>query len=133
MKKKYKIPDLSRAEFDILSVLWKKSPLSVREVHDLLQGTQNWAYTTTKTMMDRMAQKDLLERQEFHRIYLYKPLISRVQGLVKWVTFFTERVLETDYNTTVSMFAKSKNLSTSEIDELRALIERQHEKGERDD
>ena len=44
--------DLSRAEFDILRILWKKGRLSIREVHDSLKDTYNWAYSTTKTMMD---------------------------------------------------------------------------------
>ena len=55
----------------------------VREVHDDLQNTHGWAYTTTKTMMDRMASKALLKREEFHGIYLYRPLI------VKAVVFST--------------------------------------------
>ena len=40
-----------------------------------------------------MVKKGLLTRKEFHRVFLYKPLITRPQGLVKWVEFFADRVL----------------------------------------
>jgi predicted transcriptional regulator len=115
-------PDLSRPEFDILRVLWKKGRLSIREVHDTLQETYNWAYSTTKTMMDRMVKKKLLTREEFHRVFLYKPLISRPQGLVKWVEFVADRVLEMDQGAVVSLFARNKVLTKEEIDELTQLL-----------
>lgn len=116
------IPDLSRAEFDILRVLWKNEKLSIREVHDALEKTYNWAYSTTKTMMDRMVKKQLLAREEFHHVFLYRPLISRPQGLTKWVEFVADRVLEMDQGAVVSLFARNKVLSPEEIEELTQLL-----------
>jgi predicted transcriptional regulator len=127
--KSKKIPELSRAEYDILSVLWKGDRMTVREVHDQLYATTGWAYSTTKTMMDRMVKKELLQRQPFHGIYLYHALVSRPAGLVRMVQFFADRVLEMDYSAVVSMFARNKTLSSSEVDELLRLLENEEEKG----
>lgn len=121
------LPELSRAEYDILRVIWKEGRQTVREVHDKLQKTNGWAYTTTKTMMDRMVQKELLERTDFHGIFLYKALISRPAGLAKMVQFFAERVLETDAAQVVSMFASSQTLSPQEIKELEELLDENSE------
>jgi predicted transcriptional regulator len=115
-------PELTKAEYDILRILWKHDRQTVREVHDKLQATHDWAYTTTKTMMDRMVSKNLVERETFHGIYLYKPLISRPMGLVKLVQFFADRVLEMDSVDVVSLFAKSKAISPKEIKELEKLL-----------
>jgi len=117
------LPELTKPEYAILRVLWKKGKQSVREVHDLLKHRQGWALTTTRTVMDRMAKKDLLDKRDYHGLYLYKPLISRPKGLAKIVKFFAERVLETDTNTVVSMFTNNKDISEEEIDELRKLLE----------
>jgi BlaI family penicillinase repressor len=116
------IPDLSRAEYDILNIIWPKGRLSIREVHDELQSTYQWAYSTTKTMMDRMVQKGLLQREEFHRVFLYKPLITKPQGLARWVQFFADRVLGMDYSSVVSLFANNNSLTENEIDELKELL-----------
>ncbi len=121
--KKNDTPDLSRAEYDILRILWKEEQLSVREVHDALQSTYKWAYSTTKTMMDRMAKKNLLKREEFHHIFLYKPLITRPQGLMKWIEFFADRVLEMDRASAVALFARTKAITPDEIEELSDLLE----------
>ncbi len=115
------LPNLSKAEYDILRTLWKGGRKTVREVHDQIQSTTGWAYTTTKTMMDRMVKKELLVREEFHGVFLYHPLVSRPAGLAKMVQFFADRVLETDASTVVSMFAGG-TLSDEEIQELQDLL-----------
>jgi len=123
------LPDLSRAEFDIMRVLWRAGRLSVREVHDQVRETYDWAYSTTKTMMDRMVKKGLLSRESFHGIYLYQPMISRPAGLAKMVRFFADRVLEMDTGSVVSLFARSKALSPEEIKELSRLLKEEKKKG----
>ncbi len=125
MKSKETLPDLTKAEFDILRILWKSGRLNVREVHDQLIENYNWAYSTTKTMMDRMVKKGLLRREEFHGVYLYKPLLSRPKGFARFIQFFADRVLELDYGSVVSLFSRSKALSPEEIEELRLLLERE--------
>lgn len=127
-----RLPDLSRAEYDILNVLWKTGRQSVREVHDAIVSTTNWAYSTTKTVMDRMIKKKLLKRESFHGVYLYTPLISRPAGLAKMVHYFADRVLETDYASVVALFGKSQALPPEEIDELARLLD-DMQKGERHD
>ena len=122
MPHKKDLPELSKAEYDILRVLWKKGRLTVREVHDELLETYGWAYTTTKTMMDRMVAKELLSRAEFHGIYLYEPLITRPIGLARMVEFFANRVLEMDTGAVVSLFARSKAITPEEMRELDNLL-----------
>lgn len=122
-KRKENLPELSKSEYDILRVLWKRGRLTVREVHDDLLPSSGWAYTTTKTMMDRMAKKGLLERKEFHGIFLYEPRITRPVGLARLVQFFADRVLETDTQSVVAMFAQSGAITQDEIDELEKLLD----------
>jgi BlaI family penicillinase repressor len=122
MADKKELPDISKAEYDILRILWKSGAQSVRELHEKIQASNQWAYTTTKTMMDRMAQKGLLARQQFHGIFLYQAQISRPAGLAKFIQFFADRVLETDAMQVVNMFAASNSLSPEEIEELEKLL-----------
>ena len=117
MSKKNDLIDLSRDEYDILRALWKNGKMTVREVHDQVQSAYGWAYTTTKTMMDRMATKGLLRRESFHGIFLYKPLISRPAGLARMIEFFADRVLEMHGGAVVSVFARSKGISPGQIDD----------------
>lgn len=123
MKKKQDFPELTRPEFNILQILWNEGRLSVRELHDQINNITGWAYSTTKTMMDRMVDKDLLKREKFHGLFLYSHNISRPVGLVKMIRYFADHVLNTDISSVVSLFVKDKSISPDEIEELKRLLE----------
>lgn len=112
--------DVSKAELTVLKVLWKQQPLSVREVHDHLNS--NWAYTTTKTVMDRMAAKGLLERSTSHGVNIYTPLVSRAEGMVQWVRFFADQVLDMGYDEVLNLFDRKQEYSNEELEELAELL-----------
>ncbi len=118
-----KTPDLSRSELAVLKVLWREGELSAREIHEGLADALEWAYSTTRTTVDRMAAKGLLAKRSFHGIYLYEARISRPAGLAGVVRDLAERVLETDYAPVVSLFAEANDLSAEEVDELERLLE----------
>jgi predicted transcriptional regulator len=128
MNSKESLPDLTKTEFDILRILWKSGRLNVREVHTQMIENYTWAYSTTKTMMDRMVKKGLLSREQFHGVYLYKPLISRPKGFARLISFFSERVLELDHSAIVSLFSRSKALTPEEIKELSQLLNEKKDK-----
>lgn len=58
------------AEIDILAVLWRLGPSTVREVHDAL-GKES-GYTTTLKQMQLMAGKGMLARSERFRSHVYE-------------------------------------------------------------
>ena len=122
MTKNPPMPDLTKAEFNILRIIWKNGKLSVREVHDQITAAHDWAYSTTKTMMDRMVRKQLLAREKFHGVFLYRPLISRPTGFTRIVQFFADHVLELDYGEVVALFSRSKVLKAEEVRELEKLL-----------
>ena len=118
--KKSDLPELSKAEFSLLHVLWKKQPLSVREIHERLNN--EWAYTTTKTVLDRLVVKQVLQREVCHGVNIYRPLVGRAAGMVHWVRFIADKVFELEPIEVVNLFAKRKIYSEAEIAELRELL-----------
>jgi BlaI family penicillinase repressor len=118
-----KLPELTKAEYDIMRILWKEGERSVREVYERVRETQGWALTTVRTMMDRMTNKGLLKKQNYHGVFIFKPLISRPEGMTQMVRFFADRILETDASAVVAMFSNTKGLTGEEINELKKLLE----------
>lgn len=72
------------AELEILQVLWRQGPSTVRQVNDVLNRTRRIGYTTTLKMMQLMTDKHMLGRNEEKRSHLYTPLIreSDTQNLL---------------------------------------------------
>lgn len=124
------IQDLTRPELEVMKGLWSGGGrMSAREIHDQAGEKNGWAYSTTRTTIERMVKKGLLAKKTFHGIYLYSTDVTRVQGLASLVKDFADRVLEMDYAPVVSLFTQGGKLSAEEIDELSRLLEEDEEGG----
>ncbi|MCH9650561.1 MAG: BlaI/MecI/CopY family transcriptional regulator [Deltaproteobacteria bacterium] len=115
-------PELAPSELAVMKSLWKSGRSSVREVHEAISQRQGWAYSTTKTVMDRMVKKQFLRRDNFHGVFLYQPLLSKAQGLARLVRDFAERIVELDPAPVVALFSRSEALTEKEIEELSQLL-----------
>lgn len=63
-------PRPTDAELAALRVLWRRGPSTVRQVHEDLGGSVG--YTTTLKLMQIMAEKALVERDESERSHVYR-------------------------------------------------------------
>ncbi len=68
---------LGDLEADVMSVVWEKGRASVQDVQDALAPSRSLAYTTVMTVMSRLAEKGVLEREKEGRAYLYRPAASQ--------------------------------------------------------
>ena len=67
----------TRAEQEILQVLWKLGPSTVRSIHDRLSVTRGIGYTTVLKTMQLMVEKGILTRQTDRRPHIYETANSR--------------------------------------------------------
>jgi len=83
-------PMPTAAEADILAVLWRLGPATVREVHDALE--KDCGYNTTLTQMRLMTDKGLLVRSERFRSHVYEPAVSKHQMQTRIAADLLKRV-----------------------------------------
>jgi predicted transcriptional regulator len=69
-------PKPSDSEMEVLQLLWKNGPMTVRSVHEELNKRKDVGYTTTLKVMQRMNEKKLLKRETNERTHLYEAVIS---------------------------------------------------------
>lgn len=106
---------------DVLQILWTNGPSTVRFVHDML-NTQKEAvqYTSTLKLMQVMAEKGMLARDESSMKHIYRPLLEEEKTKGQLLG----RFLDSMYNGSVSnlVLALLDNEKTSEK-ELQLLKE----------
>jgi BlaI family transcriptional regulator, penicillinase repressor len=118
-----RLPRLAPAELDVMKALWQAEPQSAREIHDRVRRATGWAYSTTRTVVERMVEKGLVAKTDSHGLHLYAPSISRATGLARLVRDFAEQVLELKRAPVAALFAESEALTPEELADLRALLE----------
>ena len=65
-------PRPTDAELEILTVLWSRGPSTVRDVHEITAKSRPTQYTTVLKLMQIMAEKGLLRRDEERRAHVYE-------------------------------------------------------------
>ncbi|HLH07198.1 MAG TPA: BlaI/MecI/CopY family transcriptional regulator [Terriglobales bacterium] len=74
------ILDLAPLELDCMNALWRLGQATVRDVHAAVASTRPRAYTTIMTILDRLAQKGVVERQKSGRAWVYRAQLSADQA-----------------------------------------------------
>jgi predicted transcriptional regulator len=77
---RHSILDLAPLELDCLNVLWPLGEATVRDVQQALRPTRPRAYTTIMTILDRLAQKGVVQRQKSGRAWLYRANLSAAEA-----------------------------------------------------
>ena len=69
---------LSEAERDALRALWELGPSQVRDVMAWIgERGRQWAYTTTKTILDRLEAKAYVRRDRTEAAHVYHAVVTR--------------------------------------------------------
>src|SRR5881394_269718 len=80
------------AELDILAVLWRLGPSTVREVHEAL--AKDSGYTTTLKQMQLMTEKGLVVRSERFKSHVYEAGVPKEQTQAQMAADLLTRAFE---------------------------------------
>lgn len=124
MAKKSKLP--TDAELEILKVLWDLGPSTVRSVFQALED-RGTGYTTVLKLMQIMAEKGILSRDESVRPQIYRPARSQRQTQKQLVSDVLDRVFGGSPGKLVMQALAAKRSTPGELQEIRDLLDRLEE------
>jgi BlaI family penicillinase repressor len=118
--KREALPLPSAAEIDILAVLWRLGPATVREVHEALG--KDIGYTTTLKQMQLMTEKGLLLRRERFRSHVYEPGIPKEQTQTQIAADLMKRAFDGSAQSLVLGALSAKPASSEELAGIRKML-----------
>jgi predicted transcriptional regulator len=116
------LPRPTDAELAILRVLWEHGPATVRHVHEALADTRETGYTTTLKLMQIMADKGLVTRDESARTHIYAARVSQEQTQRQLVDDLVRRAFGGSAAELVLRALSTHKTSDEELREIRKLI-----------
>jgi predicted transcriptional regulator len=115
---------LGELEAAVMSVVWKHSPATAREVCDRMTGRWERAYTTIMTTMDRLHRKGVLRRQKDGLAWRYQPVLSASEFDKAVADSLAGRILSANQDTALNAFVDAAaSIDESLLHRLRQLIE----------
>ena len=70
------LPQISEAEYEVMRIVWKYTPINTNEVTDKLTKTTEWSPKTIHTLLKRLVNKGALTYEKEGRIFVYTPLVQ---------------------------------------------------------
>ncbi len=120
-------PRISEAEWQVMRVLWARSPATAGEVIAALKGVCDWSDKTVRTLLTRLVAKKALAYRQSGRAYLYYPLVDEKQCVRAESRSFLQRVYGGALVPMLAAFIEDVDLSPEQIADLKRLLD---EKGE---
>lgn len=119
---KNKKPEPTKSELEILQVLWEFGPSTVRFVNDKLNEQREVNYTSTLKLMQIMAEKNLLLRDESNMKHIYKPAEEEIKTKSHLLDRFVKTLYKGSPSKLVMQLIGSEETSKEELDELRKIL-----------
>lgn len=111
------------AELQILSVLWRKGPSTVRDVHEALAVVQDTGYTTVLKLMQIMAQKGFVERDETNRSHVYRAAMTEEQAQRGLLGQLMDKAFSGSAAQLVMRALSMQPTNSGDLDEIRAMLD----------
>ena len=125
MKRNHPVPPRpTQAELEILRVLWQRGPSSVREVQQTLSETRLMGYTTVLKLLQIMARKRLVARDERERTHVYRAALAQEQTQLQLVTDLLERAFDGSASQLILQALAARRASPDEMDEIRKVLDK---------
>jgi len=119
----------TRTELEILKVLWAHGPSTVRFVNDSLNAsTREVQYTSTLKLMQIMAEKGLVSRDESQMKHVYKAAVeeSKTKGLL--LNRFVDSLYNGSASSLLMQLLGNKKTSKKEMEAIRELLKNMDKK-----
>jgi predicted transcriptional regulator len=110
------------AELEILRVLWRGGPATVREVHEALDRSPSIGYTTVLKLLQIMIEKGLVRRDETERTHVYAAHLGEREAQQTLVDELLEKAFGGSASQLVMRALAAKPASPEELKEIRQLL-----------
>ena len=117
-------PRPTQTELEILRVLWLRGPSSVREVQQTMSETRVTGYTTVLKLLQIMARKGLVARDERERTHVYRAALAQEQTQRQLVNDLLDRAFNGSATQLILQALAAKRTSPGEMDEIRKMLDK---------
>jgi len=110
-------------ELTILRILWDNGPSTVRDVNEAMNEDENTGYTTTLKLMQIMAEKGLVLRDDSRFKHVYRPALTEEKAQKQLVGDLLDRAFSGSAEKLVMRALSAKKVSAKELASIRKMID----------
>jgi len=113
----------TKTEMDVLQILWKHGPSTVRFVHDKLNEQKDAViYTSTLKLMQVMKEKGMLDRDETNMKHIYNARLEEGKVKVNMLGRFVDSMYNGSASNLMVALLGSDKTSDKELQKIKELL-----------
>lgn len=116
-------PAPTNAELEILRLLWRDGPLTVRDVHETIKRRRDVRYTTVLKTLQVMTEKGLVTRDDSERSHVYAAAVPESTVKKRLVADLVDRAFDGSAASLAMQALSTRRASPEEIREIRKLLD----------
>jgi len=109
-------------ELTILRILWDNGPSTVRQVNEAMSQDEDTGYTTTLKLMQIMAEKGLLLRDDSQFKHVYRPVLTEEKAQKQLVGDLLDRAFSGSAEKLVMRALSAKKVSAKELASIKKML-----------
>jgi BlaI family penicillinase repressor len=121
-------PKISSSEWDVMNVLWAKSPRTAAEIFAALPAGHGWHQKTVNTFLARLAAKGVARVTKDGNVNVYAARLRQEECVTREGRGFLERVFRGAAGPMLLHFCEQADLTAEEIRELEKLLKKKKAK-----
>jgi predicted transcriptional regulator len=114
--------ELTKAEEQVMQYIWKLEKAYLKDVVEQFPEPKP-AYTTISTVIRVLVKKGFVSYNTYNKVHEYYPSISKDVYFKKYLKGIVKNFFNGSASNFASFFTENENLSLSELEKLRRLIE----------
>jgi predicted transcriptional regulator len=118
-----RLPQPTPAELEILQVLWRQGPCTVRDVHEALRAQHPVGYTTMLKLLQIMVGKGIAVRDESARSHVYRAAVSEDRTKRRLVSELVDRAFDGSAANLIMQALSARRVSAGELEQIRELLD----------
>lgn len=118
-----KLPRISEAEWEVMKVLWRKSPRTANDVVKVLSAKTQWKRETIRTLINRLVQKKAVGFEKKGRQYYYCAVVTESQCVREETKTFLKRFHGGSIEPMLTHLVQEERLSPERIARLREILD----------
>lgn len=119
--------ELTRLEWLLMDSLWDSQQATATDLQNKLGATQGWAYSTVKTMLDRLVEMGYAKARRVGNVYEYSPRIKRPTAVRKVVDEMVDRLFGGSVTPFVQTLVERGEFAAEDVKKLKAILEQYDE------
>lgn len=113
---------ISESEWQVLSCLWKKSPMEIKDIVTALHAKTGWNANMVRTLVVRLQEKGAVGAEKGSRCYRYYPIADQKSCTLEETESFLDRVFDGSPAKMIAALTGSGKLSRKDCDEIQQML-----------